>query len=831
MNTEFDHRVALLKHIAPHQSATEREKMWDEILQTLLSWWGRHPQYPYGFSLAFDALIPELSDAQRARIPREIWETRLTQEHHYRLPWKYLPQDLFNVAWKSLQGIREDDVPSLIEHFVRYAPDHIIPMIEPEVEKLSGNRYSGDRLPRLKTMLIRRNLRLSKAERDAAYIDLVRQYINRYQLSDLLDYIPQELMLQVWWLKLTDFRDSRLNKERKSSHGPYRVEETLRSLIPRLPVSAISQALDSLLEEVLQENTLWESSLDPKTTSELSKDLLRRLPETQQNHKTRELAEKVEKRIHHILDHRPEQYYGSFPSLYGYLIRFVDSDFQDKYWRTFFEFTTLLPNHPRQASVIVEHLEHYPVAYRLEKWGEALQIVKENPQDAEWVLNGIIGAIPLVFGEQPFPDQVIASDIAHLLLNTGFVVSEYGFDEDAWFGLALLIQAFKPDIVELLFEKYKSRRIKRVAACAFMTFLAPEQIDQLLVHRREGAEGAMYMYHPDKGHLLQLSLIVERWTNSTALVVWKRSLDKLEQYVSEHESNYHPDFFINWFQVLAATMPHYDVVAAWMKLLDHRKVFWFDAWEGLGAILIENLQPVSDEEAIRIIWRDIQEMGKDTVTLQSAIAPKLPTDIVNKLRDHFTTASLPPNDVFVCSLPMYIYYGYLWTQQNGRTSNKISKFSKLLLWLIAIINSLLYPVVYLYMTLSKITKPVHRYISTVTFILLFPLLLVFSAVEQVSYRVSRLRFVSSPFWLMRSLVRGTKGRIEPVLVLEIVKAHQLPKSISEQCFEELLRKADLSDFASARPLLQRVGGGKLRYTAHRAYQDAIEWWAGATIEK
>jgi hypothetical protein len=46
-----------------------------------------------------------------------------------------------------------------------------------------------------------------------------------------------------------------------------------------------------------------------------------------------------------------------------------------------------------------------------------------------------------------------------------------------------------------------------------------------------------------------------------------------------------------------------------------------------------------------------------------------------------------------------------------------------------------------------------------------------------------------------------------------------------------LRKADLSDFASARPLLQRVGGGKLRYTAHRAYQDAIEWWAGATIEK
>ena len=157
MNTELDRRIALLKHIAPHQSPPEREKMWDEILQMLLSSWSRYPQYNYNFSLAFDLLVPELSAAQRARIPNEIWETRLTPGNHYRLSWKYLPEDLFSLAWDRLKGIREDDIPSLIEHFVCYAPDNMISIIEPEVEKLYNNSYSTDRLQCIIAMLFRRN--------------------------------------------------------------------------------------------------------------------------------------------------------------------------------------------------------------------------------------------------------------------------------------------------------------------------------------------------------------------------------------------------------------------------------------------------------------------------------------------------------------------------------------------------------------------------------------------------------------------------------------------------------------------------------------------------
>lgn len=840
MNRELNHRIVLLKHIAPHQSVPEREKMWDDILQILLSWWSRYPQYNYNFSLAFDALVPELSDAQRNRIPREIWETRLTPENHHRLPWKYLPKDLFSLAWDRLKGIREETIPTLIEDFVRYAPDHMISIIEPDVEKLSDNSYSSDCLPRIKAMLIRRNLHLSQNERNDAYLELVHKYIDRYQLTDLLKYIPQELTLQIWVLKLTDYRDFRLNDERRKNYGPYRIEETSYLLIDQMPLEDVSKAIDRLLDEVFRDDTLYNSCLDPKITSELCNALLRCLPKKDKEQKSKAIVERTEIEARHEIESQSEGHYRALNlSLLGYLISFLEPIVQEDHWENYFNLVTSIKSYSGQISRIIGHLERYPTHQRLTKWHEAWQLFKLNndANDLYGALSYVFEGIPVIFGETYLKDKELARDLANAVLSQKHFFASGNEFSRTWLGLAQIIPLLDRDITQALYVRLTSRNtISPFLACAFMPFLSPEQIDNLLVYDQQRYTNVMY--YLNKKFLYPLRHVIAQWSGSTAALVWSRSFDVIEQFISEQPGSYHPDLFMVWLRLIAEAVPNYDVVAAWKHLLDHRDAFWFNAWQDLGAILIENLHPISNEEAIRIIWRDIQEIEENTETLQSAIAPKIPTDIVSTLRTQFTNAPLPPNDVFVCSLPTYIYYGggpqtnrffeynRWWTQQNGKTSSKVSKFTKLLLWFIAIINSLLYPIVYLYMTLSKITKPIHQYVSLGIYVLFFPILLVFIILDQLSYRS---RFIISPFRFTLFQKRRIKGLMEPVL--EIVKVHQLPKSTSKQRFVDLLNKGDFSDFASARPLLQRIGGKNLRYTAHQAYQGAVKWWANATIDK
>ena len=812
--------------------------MWGHILNRLLPLWRETKWGIPNFYDTLGDLVPELTNMQRASVRQEIWEYWLIPEHHYSVPWKFLPEELFSVAWHKLENIREDDIGRFVEHIVPYIPYEMLPSIEIKLETLVRNTYAQQRLPRIKAALIHRNLHLSQIERKNAYLKLVREYIDRSQLTDLLKCIPQELTLQIWMLKLTDYRNFRLNNERRRNYGPYRIEETLYLLIDRMPAEDVSEAIDCLLDEVFIEDTLYASSLDPKATSELCGALVKCLSAMEQKRIAEKIVKKVEVITQHELENQSEENNKYvFPTLYGYFIALLDVNIQEDYWKLFFEFTASLQNRLHQALCIVEHLEHYPVDQRLTKWHEAWQIVNEKPASHHgWILKRVIASVPLAFGEQKFIDKTLALDLAQKVLQLeDYQLSDYKFDK-TWFGFALMAQAFDSNTAQLVYKKFISRRVDPIMACALMPFLTPEQIDTLLVYQKDFT-GVMYFLDERLRH--SLALVIAQWSGSISSLVWSRSLDSIEQFISDSPDRYHPDYFMVWLRLIAQAIPNYDVVAAWKHLLDHRGAFWFNAWQELGAILIEHLQPVSDEEAIRVIWRDIQDIGKDTATLQSAIAPKLPTDIVSKMRTQFTSAPLPPKDVFICSLPTYIFYGggpqinsffeydRWWKQQNGRTSNKINRFAELVIWLIAIVNFLLYPVVYLYMAFSKITEPVHRYLLLGIMILLFPILLVFSIVEQTSYRVSR--FITTPFGLMQSLVRGVKEMVAPVV--EIVKVHQLPKAISEHRFADLLSKADLSDFASARPLLQRIGGSKLRYAAHRAYHDALEWWADATIEK
>ena len=831
---DLDDQVSILKRIAPFQQSPEREEMWGHILNQLLPLWRESKWGIPSFYYTLGDLMPELTNIQRASIGRQIWEYWLIPDHHYSVPWKFLPEELFSVAWQKLENIREEGIGRFVEHIVPYIPDEMLPIIENKLSALAETVYSQDSLPRIKATLIRRNHRLSQDERTTAYLELVHEYIDRYRLTDLVKYIPQELTLRIWVLKLADYRDFRLNDERRrKNYGHYGIEKTLYLLIDRMPVEDVAEAIDCLLAEVVREDTLYTSYLDPKTTSDLCATLLSRLPSEDKRQKAKVIVEKAEIETQQEIESQMEkEYRGLNLSLLGYLITLLDTDMQIDYWARFFKLVASIKNRTRQALHIVGHLEHYPADQRLLKWQEAWQVVKAG-RDIDyysWGLESVIAGIPIVFGEGRLKDNELAMELAQATLKHEQPFMYGDRFARGWFGLAQIVLALNYDTAQALFSKFASRSVNPVLSCAFMPFLSSDQIDNLLIYRGEGAEGAMY--HLYEEFLKPLSRVMAQWSGSVAVTVWNRSLDNIEQIISDRPHTYHPDFYMVWLRLLATAMPNYDVIAAWKHLLDHREVFWFNAWQELGAILIERLQPVEEDwEAIRIIWRDIQGLGEGTAALQSAIAPKLPTDILNTLRASVQEAKQLPTDIFICSLSTYIYHGGTAIKSNlefGRrfpslagTSVKISRVAKLALWAIAALNILLYPLVYLYVVLFDLTKPIHKPVLLVVALVTFPLWFLFSVLGQIIPLI--LRATSLSFWFLRSSLRDFKGTLNPIS--EIVNIHRLSKSDANERFIHLLNQGSLADFASNRPLLQRIGGQKLRYVAHRAYQHAIEWWA------
>jgi hypothetical protein len=717
----------------------------------------------------------------------------------------YVPPEHIYDAWERAKLHNESFVAewSMVtvassDHFL----DDLIPELQRKMASMGRARYCAEFLVAFQ---------LPPGEQEKVLLEtwlaVVKENTSEREMKWLTTRLPKEVAWQAWE------EIPSLLQSWTPSIGNVRLTSVLASRIPSTNVP------EACLDCFQFTSNKWHFSLDLR--AETIKTLIERLPLEQQKRQWDKVIEDaLEKHL------PPDKIYGSSDRRTHFAITITmhmpDVWRQDK-WLIILPHLRAMQDSEQKAALLTHIVPELSVQNRAQLWLETWSLAATTGRYHQWAQQSLLGYLPQIYRHNIASEEFV-TQLASIYHDTEAFIGEsypdfYHSDVQAGFALLLLHapQSFALKVWEKTKQAYQTSH-HQYLWMPILPYLSSEQQKQVLPKMLGNYYGSV----PEIG-----TYLINQWPEE----IIKKAWEILCTTTGNVENNQHNVYlgYPNFAHALIPYLPESYRLTAWQLASKRITPKYWDNWPEMCETVLRSLP----DEDVPKAWDDLLEIERKnprflfSYQLKRALAPRLPDERLGTLVQVPQGNKLFSETIFTCSLAQYLQQGGLWGDNRHKEvevdlREKWFIYSSvfhvlLLLWsyLAYLFVPLLYSISLFLPGLKKIPglKKVGRFLQ----FLRFALFLLTPRKLRVVWNV-----IGWPFAAFGSLLSTYQ---------EIVSYSALPKSQASAELEKILLSEGgvTAKLIKARPLIQRVGGAKLRQAAGIAYSDAQTWWKDVFI--